>query len=356
MRILHVIQEFDVGGAEQLVVTLTRAAAQAGHDVGVAAAPGALSEELGLDPYPLPVLKRRRRLVAPAAVRLWRAFKEFRPDVVHAHNPGMAAITAVATLRGKRPPAFVSVHGVPDNDYAAAVRVLRLAGLPVVACGSGVAAALEEHGYRPRATIPNAVAPAPAPADRGWIQATWGIPATEKLIVAVGRLVPVKNHELAISVLGDVPDAALLIVGDGPLRRELETLAERGGVGDRVVFAGERFDARELLGAADALVMPSHAEGLSLVALEALSAGTPIVATAVRGSRDLLTDGKTGLLVPPRDSEALASALRRVLADGQLRATLAENGRRLAAEHSEDAMVSGFLELSERVATRSLDG
>jgi glycosyltransferase involved in cell wall biosynthesis len=357
MRILHVIQNLEVGGAEQLVVVLARGAAAAGHEVGVVATPGALSEELGLEPYPLPILRRRPWKLAPGALRLRQALRHFRPDVVHAHNPGMAAITALATARGRRVPAFVSLHGAPENDYAQAARVLRVAGLPVVACGEGVAAALVEHRYHPLATIPNAVGPAPKPASRASIEEAWGIPPEAPLIVFVGRLAPIKNPALAIRALAEVPDAWLLVIGDGPLRTELEQTGHELGVAGRVVFAGTRFDARELLGAADVLVMPSRAEGLSLVTLEALAAGTPIVATAVRGLRDLLADGQTGILVPDDDAGALSAALRRALSDRELRAALAHEGRELASAHSEETMVAGFLALTERVAGRSrLDG
>jgi glycosyltransferase involved in cell wall biosynthesis len=356
MRLLFVIQELRTGGAEQIVAALARGAQRAGHDVAVASAPGPLAEELDAPAFALPMLRRRPWLVPPAALRLRRALAAWPAEIVHCHNPGMAAVTSLATLRGRRPPALVSVHGVPDADYRAAGRVLRLAGLPTVACGRAVEVALAEQDYQVLATIPNGIPPAPPPADRAALEAEWHVPPGRRLVVAAGRLVEAKNFQLAIRALAEVPDATLAIIGEGPLRSALEREGKRAGVADRVVFAGLRHDAREIIGAADVVAIPSQVEGLPLVALEALAAGTPIVATEVRGLRELLDDGQTALLVPADSAEGLASALRRVLGDDAVAGRLREAGLRLAAEHTEEHMVDGFLRLYERLLRERADG
>jgi glycosyltransferase involved in cell wall biosynthesis len=166
-------------------------------------------------------------------------------------------------------------------------------------------------------------------------------------VVAVGRLVDQKNHELAIRAITRVPDATLAIVGDGPLRVELERLAAE--LGAPVVFTGVRKDARALMGAADAVVMASRWEGLPLTALEALASGTPLVATSVRGLRELVTDGENALLVP-EDPEAVAAALQRVLDDPELAARLGEAGRRVEGAGSDRELVAAFLDLYARLA------
>ena len=240
----------------------------------------------------------------------------------------MASVAALATARGHRPPGLVTVHGVPDEDYGAAARVLRLAGLGAIACGPGVAAGLEEHGFRVADTIVNGVAPAPPAASREDLFEDLGVPPDKPLVVAVGRLVPLKNYSLAIMALADVASTSLLLVGDGPQRDELAADARRQGVDERVVFAGYRSDARSLMGAADAVVLTSLSEGLPLAALEALAAGKPLVATAVRGVRELLEDGKDAVLVAPSDPAALAAALRRVLDDEELQGVLREGALR----------------------------
>ncbi len=346
MRILHVIQELGTGGAERILVSAYRGAREAGHEVFVAAAPGPLTAELDTEPYPLPMVQRRPWRVPGAAAAVRRAVRSSRPDVVHAHNPVIAVAAGLATRRGRRPPGLVSLHGSSESEWKGTVRLVRASGLAPVACGPGVAAALEQHGCVPVATVPNAVGPAPPPADRGELEREWGLAAGTRLVLAVGRLVEQKNHALAIQALAEVPDTTLVVVGKGLFRPNLEQAAAESGVADRVVFAGARPDARALMGAADAVVLPSRWEGLPLTALEALASGTPLVATDIQGVRELVVDGREALLVP-QEPGALAAALRRVLDDPDLAARLAEAGRRVEGAGSVDALVAGFLRLYE---------
>ena len=118
------------------------------------------------------------------------------------------------------------------------------------------------------------------------------------------------------------------------------------------MLAGLRDDARAIMGAADAVVVPSTGEGLPLVALEALAGRTPVVATSVRGIRELLTDGRDSLLVPAGDADALAASLRQVLGDVGLAARLAEAGAELVAPYTEIRMVESYLSCYERVLAR----
>ena len=340
MRILHVIQELGTGGAERILISAYRGAREAGHEVFVAAAPGPLASELEGEPFPLPLVRRRPWRLPVAALALRRAVRASRPDVIHAYNPTMALATGLVSARGRRPPGLVNLQGVAEDDWPATVRLVRLSGLAPVACGPGVAAALEERGLRPVATVPNAVGPAPPPGERL-------VPESTKLAIAVGRLVDQKNHELAIRAITQVPGATLAIVGDGPLRGELERLAKE--LDAPVLFTGVRRDARALMGAADVVVMPSRWEGLPLTALEALASGTPLVATNVRGLRELLADSEDALLVP-EEPEALAAALRRVLDDPELAARLSDAGRHVEGAGSDEALVAGFLALYERLA------
>jgi glycosyltransferase involved in cell wall biosynthesis len=146
-----------------------------------------------------------------------------------------------------------------------------------------------------------------------------------------------------------VPAASLAVLGEGPLRPELERVAHEAGVADRVSFAGARSDARAIVGAADALVITSHWEGLPLVALEGLTAGVPVVATAVRGVAELLTDGVDSVLVAPDHAAAVADGLVRVLTDRHIRSRIVTGGARLAGAHTEEAMTTRYLALYEEI-------
>jgi glycosyltransferase involved in cell wall biosynthesis len=348
VRVLHVIQELRGGGAERIVVTLAAAAEARGEEAAVVAS-GSPDGKPPVRTYPLPLVERRPWRLAPAAAAVRAAVRDFRPDVLHAHNPTAALASAWAVRRGARTPALVTMHGVPEDEYPRAGRVLRLSGLQVVACGPGVAAALRETGVPVRAMIANCIAPAPPAADRTRLTAEWNVPQSHRLAVAVGRLAHQKNHALAIQALAHIPRVTLAIVGTGPLRNELEEKAASAGVADRVVLTGARTDARSIMAAADVVVLPSRWEGLPLVGLEALAAGTPLVATSVRGVRELLRDGVDSMLAPPGDARALADGLRRVLEEPELADRLRQEGLRVAAAYREDAMVHAYWALYEEL-------
>jgi glycosyltransferase involved in cell wall biosynthesis len=152
------------------------------------------------------------------------------------------------------------------------------------------------------------------PVDRTMAKAALGV--SGPLLICVGNLVARKGHDLAIAALAELPDSTLFIVGHGSERARLERLAGELGVGGRVRFLGvQPHDALPaLLGAADALVLPTVSEGLANVWVEALACGTPVVTSDVGGARDVIDRPAAGRLVP-REPEAIAAAVRALLAD-----------------------------------------
>jgi glycosyltransferase involved in cell wall biosynthesis len=194
--------------------------------------------------------------------------------------------------------------------------------------------------------------------DADAVRAELGLPVSAPLAMMISRVVRFKGLEdyviAAARVSQTLPDVRFLIVGEGYVnrsggsvsenreyRRELEQLAVRLRIRDRVVFTGFRPDVPRLLNAAAVTVLPSLSEGLSNVVLESMAAGVPVIASRVGGIPEALTDGVTGLLVPPSDPTAVADAMCRVLGSPDLANRLGEAGRRHVTDHfSLDRMVA----------------
>ncbi len=180
--------------------------------------------------------------------------------------------------------------------------------------------------------IPNGVHARGAAIGRDAARAALGLDAEQPVVMTAGRLVKMKGHRYLIEATARLvekyPDLAVVILGDGGLRRELGALARSLGVERNVRFTGHRTDGRLLLDAADVFALPSRSEGMPLAAIEAMEAGLPVVATRVIGSAEVVVDGRTGSLVPTENPAALASALKVLLVDAKLRSAWGAAGRR----------------------------
>lgn len=151
------------------------------------------------------------------------------------------------------------------------------------------------------------------------------------IIGTIGRLVPIKGHTYLISavkkIVEEFPKTTLLFIGDGHLKSELEEQAKRLGVRDSVVFAGWRNDIPEILKLFDILVFPSLNEGMGKVVIEGMAQGKPIIASNVGGIRDLIKDGVSGILVPPKDVEAIETSLLLLMKNRALAEELGKKGK-----------------------------
>jgi glycosyltransferase involved in cell wall biosynthesis/peptidoglycan/xylan/chitin deacetylase (PgdA/CDA1 family) len=334
------------GGAETRVVQLL---ATVPDTTAVCLADGALHRRCRALGLPVRAVRGGRgnpALIAAIARELRRA----RADVVDAH--GVAAQLwglAAARLAGARR-RVATVHSeyraeqaagsVRGTGYEAVLRATRLLATDWVAVSGTVRDELRRLGLpADRITVVRSGVGVPAdlpPAERAERRGALGLADDDLVVAVVGRLHPGKGHRVLLDAVAEVrdrvPGLRLLLVGDGPERPALEVRAAALGVADRVTFTGFRDDVPDLLRLADASCLPTdRSEGLPYAALEAAAAGLPIVATRLGAVPDVFTDGRTALLVPPADRDALVSTLA-MLTDAGLRAALGDAAAMLARD------------------------
>ncbi|MER5597373.1 glycosyltransferase [Streptomyces sp. NPDC002265] len=339
-RVLHLTQPVD-GGVARVVTDLVRAQLTAGLHLTVACPDGELSSTLrasGADVRHW----RAARSPGPALVRevrrLARLLDEVRPDLVHAHS-AKAGLAGRIAVRGRIPTVFQphawSFEAVGGTAAALALKWERWGArwASRVVCVSeaervtGVRAGVAGRW----SVIPNGIDPerfSPAAADRGRTVPGAAVDPSAPLVVCVGRLCRQKGQDVLLdawdAVLRRLPDARLVLVGDGPDGDRLRARAPRS-----VLFTGAVADTVPWYRAADLVVLPSRWEGMALAPLEAMGCGRPVVVTDVDGARESLPPALAGpCLVPPGDPGALAAAVTGLLLDPPLRASLGGQGRR----------------------------
>jgi glycosyltransferase involved in cell wall biosynthesis len=327
----------EVGGAQTYVASLLPALAGR-FDVTVAAhGEGPLREAAVEAGARFVHLEHVRRPINPwrdlaGLLELVRLLRRERPDILHASSSKAGVLGRLAAAGVGIPIRIFTVHGwafaahggFTSTLYRWADRAVKpLTAVTVCVSENERAAGVAAGTCTARNTvvIRNAV-----PLD--------GVPRARHdrgtpVLASVGRLKAPKDFSTLLRALAALPDASFeaVIAGDGPDRSTLEAEIGRLGIGDRVRLLGERRDIPELLGAADVFVLPSRSEGLPVSVLEAMVAGLPVVASRVGGVPELVAEGETGLLVAPGNSDELAAALKRVLADRELRRRLGTAGR-----------------------------
>ena len=328
LRVLLLCTNLARGGAETQVALLAGALHRRGMDVCVVSLlePSAYAEELRAAGVPVHSLGMRPgRPSVAGMLRLVFLLRRFRPAVLHAHLFHANLLARLVRLLCPVPMVVSTIHSMAESgrDSANATnrdRLYRLTDwlsdrsvcVSRAVAGRHVGAGAISTGRL--AVIPNGLDPARfvLPLEtRERVRASLGL-GDGFVWLAAGRLMWKKDYGTLLEAMARLPEATLLIAGDGPLSKELRTLAQP--LGERVRFLGLREDVAELMLASDGFVLSSVVEGLPMVLMEAAMTGLPSVATDVGGVGEVVRQGETGFVVPPQDPAALAAAMQSLAA------------------------------------------
>ena len=331
VRVLQVIGSMHLGGAENVVVNIARGLDRERFDLAVCC-----TRELGVLASRLSDQGVEVRLVGPqrralrhlTPLRLQRLIWQWRPDVVHTHGVPAMLHTGPLSLLGTLPPWVHTFHfgnyGPPRDRDSKMERAFSRRATRLIAVSDAQRAALIRHyDVRPDhiATIHNGVGENPFvndPTTRTRKRAELGLGADAIVLGCVAVLSEQKGIpyflQAADTILAHDPRIRIVIVGGGPHEAPLRQQAAALACGERILFTGWRPDSLEILPALDMFVMPSLWEAMPMVLLEAMAARRPIVVTDVGENRAIVQDGRCGVVIPPRNAEAISTAVLSLLA------------------------------------------
>jgi glycosyltransferase involved in cell wall biosynthesis len=358
--VLHLIDNFEIGGAQAVVGHLARERRCSEVNVVVCALrDGPLRASIEQSGAPVYVLRKNScpRWTDSLHIFRWisiykalsRLVAKHSVDLIQTHVAGPWDFLLLFLRRQKSGTAIVWTFHGPDflpqkpgsllgaRRFVCRILYRLLAARPsaIVAVSDAVReAASEQIGSRGAiTTIRNGVDTSlfADGGDRSDIRTDLGIGSESRLVLSVGRFVEVKCHAMLLKAsamfLKQREDVHLLLAGNGDLREMLEHEAERTGYSDRIHFLGYRGDVPSLLAAADVFVLSSQSEGLAIALLEAMAAGKAIVATAAPGTSEVLKNRTTGMLIPPGDPGALAAAILECLSDRNMAEKMGASAR-----------------------------
>ena len=365
IRVLHLIPNLLPYGAERVVATLATQGARDRFEVSIASlygeVPGGLSTALRGEGVRIFHLNKRRGFDPRMFYRVFEVLRELRPDVVHTHNYVLRYLLPPALLHN--PPAIVhTIHNVAhlEVDRLGVWLQRRSFGRrvhPVVIADEGAASFERVYGRPAPTLIRNGIAVAryaAAGADRQQWRARHGFSAEDLLFVCVARFYEQKNHKTLIEAFAaaaaTLPNAKLLLAGDGHLREDVQAQVRSLGLPEKVRFLGRRDDIPELLAACDVFALASLWEGNPLSVMEAMSAGLPAVVTAVGGMPELVASETHGIVVPPGDASAFSAALMCLANDPAMRRAMGiAAAKRAQTEFDDRNMVEAYESLYDEL-------
>ncbi len=347
MRVLHLISSSGVYGAEKMVVGLCETLPRYGVHPTLEVFDNSHSRNVEVADYaltfgvPVKLLPCGGRFDGTAVRRLRRDIRDLNIDLVHTHGYKANLYGFFATRGGV--PMVATNHRFdtgPQNRFDKPV--LRRAAAVFAVSDEARDSLRDEYGISGAITIPNGVDPAAFEGARPCLD------LPHPLIGMVARLAPEKAPEDFLALAAATPAADFVVVGDGPLRADLEKRATAN-----VHFLGFRDDMAGVYASLDVLVQPSYREGMPMTILEAMSAGVAVVASRVGAAADVIDNGRTGLLYPPGDVAALTAAVASLVGDQQRRKDLGQAAQAaVAAGFTVDEMARRYAEQYRKVLGR----
>jgi glycosyltransferase involved in cell wall biosynthesis len=352
------------GGQNQVLLTVLALRAMGHRTVLVAHPAGELRRRAaeGLDVLPI---APKNEVDLRAAWHLARALRQLRPDVVHAHDPhGVAmAAQALAFARHDIRPPLVASRRVDFHIRGNTFSRWKYNQVNCFICASEAIRRMVVDDGIPEEKTTTVHEGVDVERVRAMpvvdVHREFWLPHDAPVVGNIAALVPHKGHahliDAAVRVRRDVPDARFLILGEGELRPVLERHIKEQALEKHVFLTGFRPDALSLLKTFDVFVLSSVTEGLGTSLLDAMACGKAIVATKAGGIPEVVQHGETGFLVPPRDDDALARAIVKLLRDPSLRARMGAAGLdRVRARFTVDRMARATLDVYERVGGKTL--
>jgi len=367
-RVVYIAHTFLVGGAEEMVLNLVRHLPERFEPaVCCIHAAGPIGEEIRRTRTPLAVLGLNPGWRRPWDLMRLRSYLcRMKPQIVHTflltgslYGRAAAMLARVPVVIGTE----VNMYERKRRHHAWSERVLMAGTDRVVASAEAVREFYIRQVHADPAKVEviyNAVdwSQLDVTMTRAEMRASLGVAADAPVAGIIARLTEQKGHRYLFAALAEEPALArlqLLVVGDGELKDELRRHGQSLGLSPRVHFLGARRDLGNLLAAIDVFVMPSLWEGLPLSLVLAMGAGVPVVATRIAGIPEVVQDGTSGLLVPPADAPALATALARVVSDPALRRCLGTTARGFVVPRfGVEGYVRAVTSLYDRLLTKEI--
>jgi glycosyltransferase involved in cell wall biosynthesis len=390
-KIIHIITRLDKGGSAETTLQTVSLLNQKKYELFLAHGLSlesnmsnmekelverdlSLAEARNIKVFTIPSLVRRLSFKNDllAFISIYRLIKRIKPHIVHTHTSKAGWLGRLAAFLARVPIIIHTPHGHVFHSYygpfmtkifVIAERILSLMTDKITALTDrerdehleqGIAA-IEKYVIIHSGVMLQQIMNMNFVVETG--KKKLGIPQNSNVIGVVGRLVPIKGHKYLVSaakrIIREFDNTVFVFVGDGYLESKLERQSESLGVRKNIIFTGWRKDVTEILNLFDILVLPSLNEGMGKVLIEGMALGKPIVASSVGGIMDLVENGVNGILVPPKDSDALEEAILKLIRNKNLAQELGKNGKaKVYPEYDTFVMVRQIEDLYEDLLSK----